>query len=97
MEHEAADVLERPFVHYVGNQPDAGPANTSTGCGRLIRTCVGLPCSIAWACRREPAMSLKEYSWRKREIENYLCSRDVLPELGAVGVFPCSYRAWRRR
>ena len=75
--HRAQEFLDRPFVHYVGNQPmqarrhfyglrEACPAL----CGFALFDRLALPSGAGEA--------LKEYSWKKREIENYLCNRDLL-------------------
>lgn len=77
LNHPVLKHLERPFVHYVGNQPqkandhffglkEAKP--NLTGCALFDRLERGLP----------PSMGMKVHVWKKREIENYLCFEDVL-------------------
>jgi Fe-S cluster assembly ATPase SufC len=77
LRHPADDVLERPFVHYVGNQPMQarhhfyGLREAYPGLqGFALFDRLNLPDS--------GSPVLKEHSWRKREIENYLCSRESL-------------------
>ena len=76
--HPADALLERPFVHYVGNQPmqarqhfwglrEACPY--VKGYALFDRLDRGLP-GDAYA-------DLVEHAWIKREIENYFCTPDV--------------------
>ncbi|RMH17815.1 MAG: AAA family ATPase [Acidobacteria bacterium] len=75
--HPAAAALERPFVHYVGNQPrkaqehfyglrEAKP--DLAGMAVYDRLEVPLP--------EDP--NLRRHMWRRRELENYLCQRETL-------------------
>lgn len=75
--HPAAAALERPFVHYVGNQPrkaqehfyglrEAKP--DLAGMAVYDRLEVPLP--------EDP--NLRQHMWRRRELENYLCQRETL-------------------
>ncbi|MDE0330259.1 MAG: AAA family ATPase [Nitrospinae bacterium] len=78
LDHQKAiKVLERPFVHYVGNQPrqaahhyqglrEACPA--LKGVALFDRLEAGLPDSGTLEC----------LMWRKCEIENYFCTRATL-------------------
>jgi hypothetical protein len=75
--HPARALLERPFVHYVANQP--GPARDHFyGLREAKSDLVG----VALFDRLETALSsdpnLCQLMWRRREVENYLCSRPVL-------------------
>ena len=88
LRHPATDALERPFVHYVGNQPMQARHHfwgLREACPRLKgyalfdRLDRGLP-SDAYG-------DLHEYSWAKREIENYFCTADV-PVRWAASEFP---------
>ncbi len=74
---EAARALERPFVHYVGNRPKKAEEHflglreafpSLRGVAIFDRLEQGLP---------ENAI-LTHLAWRKREIENYLCTRQTL-------------------
>ena len=75
--HQAESVLERPFVHYVGNQPMQARQHFYG----LREACPDL-CAFALFDRLNlpdgGSSVLGEYSWQKREIENYLCTKDVL-------------------
>ena len=75
--HPAESVLERPFVHYVGNQPMQARQHFYG----LREACPNL-CAFALFDRLNlpggGSPVLGEYSWQKREIENYLCTKDVL-------------------
>lgn len=75
--HPAESVLERPFVHYVGNQPMQARQHFY----RLREACPDLYGFALFDRLNLPdggSQVLGEYNWRKREIENYLCSKDVL-------------------
>ncbi len=77
LDHPAKALLERPFVEYVQNQPQKA-RDRFYG---LREACPGLA-GVAVYDRLEQALperqELTEYSWRKREIENYLCHRGAL-------------------
>ena len=75
--HEADSVLERPFVHYVGNQPMQARHHFYG----LREACPDLRGFALFDRLNLPGGGnevLEEHSWRKREIENYLCSRESL-------------------
>ena len=74
--HEPAnDILQRPFVHYVGNQ-HAEVVRHFYG----LREALPTLCGVALFDRREtPDLApVKCLIWKRREIENYLCSRATL-------------------
>jgi len=77
LKHDARPLLERPFVHYVGNKPnevrrhfwglhEAVP--DLTGIAVFDRLERGLPDDLG----------ARGLCWRRREIENYFCAPDVL-------------------
>lgn len=77
LQHPAATHLERPFVHYVGNQPSKARDHFHglreakpdlVGCGIFDHLDVNL----------SAAEGLDLVMWRRREFENYLCTRDTL-------------------
>jgi hypothetical protein len=77
LNHPAAQVLDKAFVHYVLNQPKLAEhhfyglreAKSDLVAFALFdRLDAGLPPSFAIPCRQ----------WKRREIENYLCTRDIL-------------------
>ena len=77
--HEAASrALERPFVHYVGNQlPEA--RSHFHGLREALPELQGLVILDDLA-GGQPAGELRCLAWERREIENYLCSRATLEE-----------------
>ncbi len=75
--HPAGHVLERPFVHYVGNQPMQARHHLYG----LREACPDLRGFALFDRLNLPDSGsevLKEHSWQKREIENYLCTRESL-------------------
>ena len=75
--HEAAAALQRPFVHYVGNQPMQARQHFYG----LREACPGLRGFALFDRLNLPGGQgdeLQEHSWQKREIENYLCAREIL-------------------
>ena len=75
--HEAEAALQRPFVHYVGNQPMQARQHFYG----LREACPGLRGFALFDRLNLPGGQrdeLQEHSWRKREVENYLCTREVL-------------------
>lgn len=77
LEHEAAQLLERPFVHYVANKPRKAQEHFYA-----LREAKGDLVGFAVYDRLEQALppdpALKQRMWRRREIENYLCERETL-------------------
>ncbi len=76
-QHPAENCLERPFVHYVGNQP----MDARKHFWGLKEACPGLLGFAVFDKLTLPdggSAILREYSWRRREIESYFCSRELL-------------------
>ena len=77
LDHPAKVHLERPFVHYVFNQPRKAQAHY-----RGLREAKPDLVCIAIFDRLDqelpPDPSMVQRMWRRREIENYLCNREVL-------------------
>jgi hypothetical protein len=77
LRHKAREVLDRAYVHYVGNQPQRA-RDHFYGLREAKPDLVG----IALYDRRDRPLSsderLTQLAWRRREIECYLCRRDVL-------------------
>jgi len=75
--HPAAEHLERPFVHYVENQPQKAREHFF-GLREAKADLVGL--LLTDRLDREPreTRELEESQWRRREIENYLGFPEVL-------------------
>ena len=74
---DAFRALDRPFVHYVGNQP-ASAAKHFHGLREALPALEG----IALFDRRDGGVPdsrpLQNLVWRKREIENYFCTEATL-------------------
>ena len=77
LDHPARDILKRPFVHYVENQPQKarkhfrglrGAKSDLVGFCLFDRTGSGL----------QTTPELRECQWKRCEIENYLCQKEVL-------------------
>jgi ABC-type taurine transport system ATPase subunit len=91
LDHDAAELLERPFVHYVGNQPRKAQEHF-----HALREAKPDLVGIAIYDRPDrplpPDPHLEQLAWRRREIENYLCQRSTLlawaREQGAAAAGP---------
>ncbi|OFV93739.1 MAG: AAA family ATPase [Acidobacteria bacterium RIFCSPLOWO2_12_FULL_54_10] len=77
LHHPAQKFLDRPFVRYVGNQPNKAESHFF-GLREASPNLVGFALfdQIDQQLQIHPA--LIEYKWSRREIENYLCSPDTL-------------------
>lgn len=75
--HEALKQLERPFVHYVYNQPSRAQTHFY-GIREAKSNLVGLALFDRLDKEAKSDSSLRITQWKKREIENYLCIEDVL-------------------
>ena len=73
LSHEVMTVLERPYVHYIGNQPTEARKHFY-GLREAKPDLVGfcLFDRISDELQRHP--ELIEYAWQRREIENYIVS-----------------------
>ena len=74
---DAAQVLERPFVHYVGNQPSAA-ARHFHGLREARPALRGVALFDRLEGGAPAAHPLRNLAWQKREIENYLCTEATL-------------------
>ena len=77
LQHPAEAVLERPFAHYVGNQPMQARQHF----WGLREACPQLRGVALFDRLNLPGGSndvLHEHSWTRREVENYFCTNDVL-------------------
>lgn len=77
LEHPAKDVLESPYVVYVGNHP-ANARRHFYGLREAKPDLVGFCLFDRLEHELQDTSELREYAWKRREIENYLCYRDVL-------------------
>jgi predicted ATPase len=75
--HPAQDYLERPFVCYVGNQPNRARDHFRGLC-EAKRDLVGVAIFDRLQQQLQPTDQLNELMWSKCEIENYLCMPEVL-------------------
>src|SRR4030095_11045142 len=77
LNHPAKDALERPFVHYVANQPRQARHHF-----HALREAKGDLTGFALYDRLDSALEndsyLSQEMWRRREIENYICQRSTL-------------------
>lgn len=77
--HPVRSALELPFVHYVANQPSKARSHFYA-----LREASTSLCGVALYDRLgeglQGGQSLIELAWRRREIENYLCTEATLLE-----------------
>jgi ABC-type taurine transport system ATPase subunit len=76
-EHPVRQRLERPFVHYVMNQPEKAWYHFF-GLREAKPDLVGFALFDRLDGQLEDKPGLEQYVWRKREIENYICSQETL-------------------
>ena len=76
-EHPAIDVLSRPFVRYVENQPSKARDHFH-GLRAAKTDLVGFLLCDRIESALQPTPELGEYMWQRREIENYLCQPETL-------------------
>jgi energy-coupling factor transporter ATP-binding protein EcfA2 len=74
---EAKRVLERPFVHYVGNQANEVRKHFH-GLREAVPTLTGIAVFDRLDNELPADLGAKGLTWRRREIENYFCTRDAL-------------------
>lgn len=75
--HPAQSVLERPFVHYVGCLPPKA-RDHFRGLREAKNDLVGFALFDRVFTPLNENQPLLERMWKKREIENYLCTREAL-------------------
>lgn len=75
--HAALTLLDRPFVQYVGNQSNKAQSHFR-GLREAKNDLVGLGIFDRIAAIPESTPELRMVMWTRREIENYLCYREVL-------------------
>lgn len=85
LKHEALAFLERPFVHYVLNQPPLAEKHFF-GLKEAKENLVGV--AIYDRLKSAPASSdaFKQTMWSKRELENYFVDREVLIRYSKAGL-----------
>ena len=77
LNHAAKAVLERPFVHYVANQPRKAQEHFY-GLREAKNDLVGLAIYDRLETQAPADVQLRHLMWERREIENYLCQRETL-------------------
>ena len=77
LDHPAQVFLERPFVHYVANQPGRA-RDHFYGLREAKADLVGVALYDRLDLRLNDDPHIKQLMWKRREIENYLCTREVL-------------------
>lgn len=77
LDHPAQDILERPFVHYVGDQPRKA-RDHFYGLREAKPDLVGFCLFDRIDSQLQNNLELQEYMWERREIENYFCRKEVL-------------------
>ncbi len=88
LEHvDASRVLERPFVHYVGNQPNEVRKHFH-GLREAVPTLKGIAIFDRLDNPLPTDLGADGVTWRKREIENYFCTREALEAFAAQEVSP---------
>ena len=82
LNHRAQEVLETPFVHYVGNQPAQARSHFYA-----LREAKPELKAIAVYDRLEAGLQqnpdIEQHMWARREIENYLSQRETLLRFAA--------------
>ena len=85
LSHEVMTVLERPYVHYVGNQSTEARKHFY-GLREAKPDLVGFCLFDRISDQLQTPPELIEYAWQRREIENYIISsRQVLIDWASAG------------
>ena len=77
LDHPAATVLERPFVNYVGNQPKK-VLDHYYGIREALPNIRGVAIFDRLPNVEPGSGHLECLTWKRREIENYICSQSTL-------------------
>ena len=100
LNHPARDVLERPFVHYVENQPQKA-RDHFYGLREAKPDLIGFGLFDHLDRQLQDHSELRTYMWKQREIGNYLCKREVLiawaEDMGEQQEGPLFARAWKAK
>ncbi len=78
LDHEATGFLETPYVHYVGTNLPQKARDHFFGLKEAKPDMVGLAIFDRLERELQSHDDLVELMWKKREIENYFCKREVL-------------------
>lgn len=77
LDHPAAAQLDKPFVHYVGNLPQKAREHFY-GLKEAMPSLVGIAVFDRLDKKLDTTDQLEEAMWKRREIENYFCTENVL-------------------
>ena len=77
LDHPAREILERPFVHYVENQPRKAQDHFY-GLREARQDLRGFALFDRLTQNFEPRPHLEQREWQRREVENYLCYKETL-------------------
>jgi len=77
LDHKAAEILERPFVHYVTNQVEKA-FDHFYGLREAYPELIGLAIFDRLDKTIEEKPDLQQMIWQRKELENYLCMENVL-------------------
>ncbi len=77
LNHTAVAQLDKPFVHYVGNLPQKAREHFY-GLREAMPALVGIAVFDRLEKKLDDADRLVEAMWKRREIENYFCTENVL-------------------
>lgn len=81
---DATRVLERPFVHYVGNQ-SGDVRKHFYGLREAVPKLKGIAIFDRLDSGLPTDLGAEGFMWRKREIENYMCLPETLEEYARAG------------
>ncbi|MHB1767869.1 MAG: AAA family ATPase [Phycisphaerae bacterium] len=76
--HPAAECLQSPFVHYVSTNLPNNARNIFFGLREAKPDLAGIAIFDRLETSLQSEKGLRELMWSRRELENYLCSEDVL-------------------
>jgi hypothetical protein len=82
---EAVKVLERPFVHYIGNQPGEAKKHFH-GLREACPELLGVALFDRLDQKFPDDLGLSCLQWKRREIENYFCYPETLLEFAKTSV-----------
>lgn len=100
LDHPAREILERPFVKYVENQPQKAREHFY-GLREAKPDLIGFGLFDRLEMQLQTSPELRLYMWKRREIENYLCQREVLiawaEDMGRRQEGPLFAPAWKAK
>ena len=85
LKHPAAEHLELCFAHYIENQPERARAHFR-GLREAKPDLIGIVLCDRLDKVLSPTVELQEKTWKRREIENYLCQPDTLVAYAEAGI-----------